>query len=265
MTSSEFKAFKNLKSLRFLTSCVTAVAACPVSHIIAPDTAPSRPPSPAIGPFSSRFCTVQVYGPAASGFVLARQGRQTGAHPLAHGGAHTRRGAPARVPGRALHPRATMATKLSFRARNLDPGKPLPIYRSEEEGPAILQEQGSRSVVQMPTGMEKEEETVCGHACTPARRRRPPRGASVARRTADAAREAGSKSWSLLTHPALSRQEKHIAAAIQSARSEAAIIIPVPETTEDVPHYKVRHPQPRPAVASWPLYRPGDTRELSRR
>eukprot|EP00038_Savillea_parva_P001529 m.104765 g.104765 ORF g.104765 m.104765 type:complete len:711 (-) comp10535_c0_seq1:162-2294(-) len=51
-----------------------------------------------------------------------------------------------------------MATKLSFRARALDSTKPLPVYRSEDE-PDILKEAAiSRGVMEMATGMEKEEE-----------------------------------------------------------------------------------------------------------
>jgi hypothetical protein len=52
-------------------------------------------------------------------------------------------------------------SKLSFRARALDANKPLQIYRSENE-PDILNENVaiSRSVPQLPTGMEKEEEEV---------------------------------------------------------------------------------------------------------
>lgn len=51
-----------------------------------------------------------------------------------------------------------MTTKLSFRSRQLDPSKPMPIYRAEElpdlgECAAI-----SRGVPVLPSGMEKEEE-----------------------------------------------------------------------------------------------------------
>lgn len=53
-----------------------------------------------------------------------------------------------------------MTTKLSFRSRQLDPSKPMPIYRAEEvpdlgECTAI-----SRGVPVLPSGMEKEEEGV---------------------------------------------------------------------------------------------------------
>ena len=54
-------------------------------------------------------------------------------------------------------------SKLSFRARALDASKALPVYRGDEipdipEFTAI-----NRAVPQMPTGMEKEEESVCLH------------------------------------------------------------------------------------------------------
>lgn len=53
-----------------------------------------------------------------------------------------------------------MTSKLSFRSRQLDPSKPMPIYRAEElpdlgECTAI-----SRGVPVLPSGMEKEEEGV---------------------------------------------------------------------------------------------------------
>lgn len=51
-------------------------------------------------------------------------------------------------------------SKLSFRARALDPSKPMPIYLAEEL--PDLQEYSAinRAVPQMPSGMEKEEESV---------------------------------------------------------------------------------------------------------
>lgn len=57
-----------------------------------------------------------------------------------------------------------MTSKLSFRSRQLDPSKPMPIYRAEEvpdlgECTAI-----SRGVPVLPSGMEKEEEGVSTHA-----------------------------------------------------------------------------------------------------
>uniref|UniRef100_T1GZK4 Uncharacterized protein n=1 Tax=Megaselia scalaris TaxID=36166 RepID=T1GZK4_MEGSC len=50
-------------------------------------------------------------------------------------------------------------SKLSFRARALDPSKPMPIYLAEEL--PDLQEYSAinRAVPQMPSGMEKEEES----------------------------------------------------------------------------------------------------------
>ncbi|RDD36714.1 Enhancer of polycomb-like protein 2 [Trichoplax sp. H2] len=56
--------------------------------------------------------------------------------------------------------------KLSFRARSLDVHKSLPIYRAEDltdlsECAAI-----NRAVPQMPTGMEKEEESTCPSLAT---------------------------------------------------------------------------------------------------
>lgn len=51
-------------------------------------------------------------------------------------------------------------SKLSFRARQLDATKPLPIYRSEEIPDLPDYAAINRSVPQMPTGMEKEEECV---------------------------------------------------------------------------------------------------------
>ena len=54
-------------------------------------------------------------------------------------------------------------SKLSFRARALDASKTLPVYRGDEipdipEFTAI-----NRAVPTMPTGMEKEEESVSTH------------------------------------------------------------------------------------------------------
>lgn len=51
-------------------------------------------------------------------------------------------------------------SKLSFRARQLDANKPLPIYRVEELPDLSEISTINRAVPQMPTGMEKEEETV---------------------------------------------------------------------------------------------------------
>lgn len=52
-------------------------------------------------------------------------------------------------------------SKVSFRARALDVSKPMPIYRAEEIPDLRDFDKINRAVVQMPTGMEKEEETVC--------------------------------------------------------------------------------------------------------
>lgn len=50
-------------------------------------------------------------------------------------------------------------SKVSFRARALDVSKPMPIYRAEEIPDLRDFDKINRAVVQMPTGMEKEEET----------------------------------------------------------------------------------------------------------
>uniref|UniRef100_A0A672NKC3 Uncharacterized protein n=1 Tax=Sinocyclocheilus grahami TaxID=75366 RepID=A0A672NKC3_SINGR len=52
-------------------------------------------------------------------------------------------------------------SKLSFRARALDAAKPLPIYRSKDLPDLTDCVSINRTVPQMPTGMEKEEESVC--------------------------------------------------------------------------------------------------------
>lgn len=51
-------------------------------------------------------------------------------------------------------------SKLSFRARQLDAYKTMPVYRSEEIPDVTDVAAINRAVPQMPTGMEKEEETV---------------------------------------------------------------------------------------------------------
>lgn len=53
-------------------------------------------------------------------------------------------------------------SKLSFRARALDATKPLPIYNAVDLPDLSEYNTINRTVPQMPTGMEKEEETVCG-------------------------------------------------------------------------------------------------------
>ena len=51
-------------------------------------------------------------------------------------------------------------SKVSFRARTLDASKPLPIYKSEDLPDLYNYNVINRAVPQMPTGMEKEEESV---------------------------------------------------------------------------------------------------------
>jgi hypothetical protein len=50
--------------------------------------------------------------------------------------------------------------KPSFRARALDASKPMPIYMSEELPDLPDYSAVNRAVPQMPSGMEKEEESV---------------------------------------------------------------------------------------------------------
>ena len=51
-------------------------------------------------------------------------------------------------------------SKLSFRARALDVSKPMPVYKSDEIPDLPDFAAINRAVPQMPTGMEKEEESV---------------------------------------------------------------------------------------------------------
>uniref|UniRef100_A0A8B9YHR0 Enhancer of polycomb homolog 1 n=1 Tax=Bos mutus grunniens TaxID=30521 RepID=A0A8B9YHR0_BOSMU len=51
-------------------------------------------------------------------------------------------------------------SKLSFRARALDASKPLPVFRCEDLPDLHEYASINRAVPQMPTGMEKEEESV---------------------------------------------------------------------------------------------------------
>lgn len=53
-------------------------------------------------------------------------------------------------------------SKLSFRARALDPSKPMPIYLADELPDLPEYSAINRAVPQMPSGMEKEEESVSG-------------------------------------------------------------------------------------------------------
>ena len=52
-------------------------------------------------------------------------------------------------------------SKLSFRARALDATKPMPVFRCEDLPDLHEYASINRAVPQMPTGMEKEEESVC--------------------------------------------------------------------------------------------------------
>jgi len=54
-------------------------------------------------------------------------------------------------------------SKLSFRARAIDANKPMPVYRNEEIPELIDFAAVNRAVLEMPTGMEKDEETVRLH------------------------------------------------------------------------------------------------------
>lgn len=51
-------------------------------------------------------------------------------------------------------------SKLSFRARALDALKPLPVFRCEDLPDLHEYASINRTVPQMPTGMEKDEESV---------------------------------------------------------------------------------------------------------
>ena len=57
-----------------------------------------------------------------------------------------------------MKPAAAMASKLNFRARTLDASKPLNIYHLEDLPELTDLNAISRSVPEMPSGMEKEEE-----------------------------------------------------------------------------------------------------------
>lgn len=60
-----------------------------------------------------------------------------------------------------LHLDLWKMSKLSFRARALDASKPLPVFRCEDLPDLHEYASINRAVPQMPTGMEKEEESVC--------------------------------------------------------------------------------------------------------
>uniref|UniRef100_A0A9J8B9X8 Enhancer of polycomb homolog 1 (Drosophila) a n=1 Tax=Cyprinus carpio carpio TaxID=630221 RepID=A0A9J8B9X8_CYPCA len=51
-------------------------------------------------------------------------------------------------------------SKLSFRARALDALKPLPVFRCEDLPDLHEYASINRTVPQMPTGMEKDEESA---------------------------------------------------------------------------------------------------------
>jgi len=51
-------------------------------------------------------------------------------------------------------------SKLSFRARAIDANKPMPVYKLDEIPELLDFAAVNRAVLEMPTGMEKEEETV---------------------------------------------------------------------------------------------------------
>jgi len=62
--------------------------------------------------------------------------------------------------GRDLSLKVEKMSKLSFRARHLDVSKTMPIFRCGEIPDLPDFAAINRSVPQMPTGMEKEEECV---------------------------------------------------------------------------------------------------------
>lgn len=51
-------------------------------------------------------------------------------------------------------------SKLSFRARAVDVHKPMPVHIGDGVPPDYEFASVSRAVLEMPTGMEKDEETV---------------------------------------------------------------------------------------------------------
>ena len=55
-------------------------------------------------------------------------------------------------------------SKLSFRARAIDANKPMPLFKADEIPELLDFAAVNRAVLEMPTGMEKEEETVGPHA-----------------------------------------------------------------------------------------------------
>ena len=64
------------------------------------------------------------------------------------------------ISGAVFGLRSAMSSKLSFRARALDATKALPIYHAEDIPDLADFAAIHRTVLQMPTGMEKEEENA---------------------------------------------------------------------------------------------------------
>ena len=71
-----------------------------------------------------------------------------------------RQGGPGRISEAVFGPSSIMSSKLSFRARALDATKALPIYHAEDIPDLADFAAINRTVPQMPTGMEKEEENA---------------------------------------------------------------------------------------------------------
>lgn len=65
-----------------------------------------------------------------------------------------------RISGAGFGPPSNMSSKLSFRARALDATKALAIYHAEDIPDLADFAAINRTVPQMPTGMEKEEENA---------------------------------------------------------------------------------------------------------
>lgn len=78
---------------------------------------------------------------------------------LGGGGEAALKAPPAR-PAPGCYCEGETMSKLSFRARALDAAKPLPIYRGKDMPDLNDCVSINRAVPQMPTGMEKEEESV---------------------------------------------------------------------------------------------------------
>lgn len=76
------------------------------------------------------------------------------------GGGEAALKAPPARPAPGCYCEGETMSKLSFRARALDAAKPLPIYRGKDMPDLNDCVSINRAVPQMPTGMEKEEESV---------------------------------------------------------------------------------------------------------